>query len=297
MLVRRWLDEAGIHDPVLRHCYTVCVRTASNLDQGLARWWLIKSVPAKFRPHLAAMGATVYTADRYADTGPFEQRRDRLEEYAEATFAAIAAGGAADPILHAAAHTHHSFGLPVSFCEDMFDAARRDVDFVDFATYEELRWWTTRASGGPSMAWIWLLAGPAFTRAWEPVIREFGELVQDGDNLCDLADDLAQGRLYLPLEDLDRFGVRAEDMKAGRWTPGMAELLRFEVDRVTNRLPALAAQLQPYAPFASGLANYAERLLPQVLAEGATVLDRPTRLPFSDLVNVWQPVRRAMIPC
>lgn len=297
MLVRRWLDEAGIHDPVLRNCYTRCVRETADLDKGLARWWLLKSAPAEVRPHLAALGAATFTADRWADTGPAEQRRARLDEYAEASLAAFAAGHSTDPILHATAHTYHALELPLSPWEEMFDAARRDVDFAEFATYEDLRWWSTRSSGGPALGWIWALAGAAVAQGLEQEIRELGELIQHADNLVDLADDLDEGRLYLPLEDLDRFGVRAEDLKARRWTPGMAELLAFEAGRVTSRLPELTAQLRTYAPFTAGMLDYAERHMREVVTGGAAVLHRPTRLPFPELVDVWQPVWRVMIPC
>lgn len=49
--------------------------------------------------------------------------------------------------------------------------------------------------------------------------------------LRDVKDDAARGRIYLPLEDLRRFGVSEEDILAGRYTPAFVELMRFEVER------------------------------------------------------------------
>ena len=297
LLVRRWLDEAGIDDPVLRHCYTICARNIADADKGVGRWWALKGMPAALRPHMAALVATAYAADTCADTGPMDRRRDRVDEYADATLTAIAAGWSADPVLHAVAHTHQSTKLPTSVCEGMFDAARRDCDFTEFATYDDLRWWMTRSTGGPVVVAMWLLTGPETTTALEPRIREFGELFQFGDNLCDLAEDLDDGRLYLPLEDLDRFRVRAEDLKARRWTPETADLIAFEVDRVVHRLAELLPVLAPYTPLPAAMVDWFERLMREVRAAGPALLHRAVRLRFPDLVDVWQPLWRAMIPC
>ena len=180
----------------------------------------------------------------------------------------------------------------------MFDAAWRDIDFVEFATYEELRWWSTRSSGGPMVIIMWLLAGPGIARALEPELREFGELLQFADILCDLAEDLPNGRLYLPLEDLDRFAVRAEDIKAGRWTPGMAE---SSSSRWAGSPTAPNARSGREAATPHPLVDDADGVLRTAVARGAGRWRRSAgsayRLPFPDLMKVWQPQWRAMIPC
>jgi len=56
--------------------------------------------------------------------------------------------------------------------------------------------------------------------------------------LRDVGEDAAQGRLYLPQEDLDRFGVRREDILAGRCGEGFVELMHFEADRAASYFAA-----------------------------------------------------------
>ncbi|WP_234377235.1 squalene/phytoene synthase family protein [Streptomyces sp. TP-A0356] len=205
MLVRRWLDAAGITDPVLRHCYTVCARELANLDGGIPRWLISRGVPAAVRPHMMAIGAHASRADAYADSGPVEDRQRRLAAFAEATSAAFAGGGSPDPVLHALVHTYQTFGMPLSQIQDMFTAMQRDVDFRDFATFEELRQWAEQLNAG---GWASLFRTMTATECVEveALIREFAVLCQVTDVLCDLSEDLDDGRLYLPLEDLDRFG-------------------------------------------------------------------------------------------
>ncbi len=63
----------------------------------------------------------------------------------------------------------------------------------------------------------------------------------------DVARDLAIGRIYLPREDRDRFGVAEADLRALRFTPGFATLMEFEVER-TRRLFADGRTLVPRMP-------------------------------------------------
>ncbi|MFI9566127.1 squalene/phytoene synthase family protein [Streptomyces rishiriensis] len=298
MLVNRWLDAAGIADPVLRHCYTVCAREASGADWARGRWLPPRIGPAAARPHWAAMVAHGFRADACADSGPVADRRHRLTEFAEATRAAFAAGGSHDPVLHALVHTYRTFGMPLSLIEDMFTGMRRDVDFRDFATYAELCQWVTQVAGSPAYGVLWTTVGTELKQA-QPLMREVAELTQVADVLCDLSDDLDDGRLYLPLEDLDQFGVHPEDLKAKRWTPAMADLIAFEAARVTDRFPALAAEWDntPVGPLTHALDEQFRLHVAGVLAAGQDVLHRPVLPPVGVFLNVWRPVMRAVIPC
>ncbi|MFJ3306935.1 phytoene/squalene synthase family protein [Streptomyces sp. NPDC086549] len=299
MLVRRWLDEAGIHDPVLRQCYTLCARRAAGEDGGNLRWWGLRSVPAAVRPHMAAMAALGFEADLRADTGPVGQRRRTFDAYVDAALAAISAGHAADPVHHAVAHTMCASGMSTIMLTDWFDAMRRDIDFAEFATFEEVRQWARMTASGSLVGMMTLLEGADVARELEDVLDEFSVLLQWTDQLADLAEDLDNGRMYLPLADLDRFGVRAEDLKARRWMPGMAELLAFEADRVTSRMPALVAQQQRHTASAlvAALHDHCTLMLHQVLSDGPALLRRPSRVPLADRLDVWLPVWRSTIPC
>ncbi|WP_225102285.1 squalene/phytoene synthase family protein [Streptomyces sp. CoH27] len=298
MLVRRWLDAAGITDPVLRRCYTVCARELANLDGGIIRWLMSRGVPAAARPHMMAIGAHASRADTYADSGPVEDRQRRLAAFAEATGAAFAAGGSPDPVLHALVHAYQTLGMPLSQIQDMFTAMQRDVSFRDFATFEELRQWAEQLNAG---GWASLFRTMTATECVEvePLIREFAVLSQVTDVLCDLSEDLDDGRLYLPLEDLDRFEVAPADLKAKQWTPAMAGLIAFEAARVTDRFPALTVELDhsPLSLFARTLSEHAALLITRVLAAGPDVLHRSARPPLGTLLNVWRPLMRTAIPC
>jgi phytoene synthase len=65
-----------------------------------------------------------------------------------------------------------------------------------------------------------------------PYATDLGVAMQLTNFLRDVGEDWRErGRIYLPLEDLDRFGVSEDDIDAGRVTPGFCELVRFEAER------------------------------------------------------------------
>jgi phytoene synthase len=297
MLVRRWLDAGGITDPVLRHCYTVCVRESASADGGTARWQGMRSARAAARPHVAALLAHGCRADLYVDSGPVEDRQRLFTEFVDATWAAFAAGGSHDPVLHATVHTYRTYGMHPSVIEDMFSAMQRDLDFHDFATFEDLRQWCMQMTGGP-MAMVYQVMDDATEPAYELLVREFSVSAQLTDALRDLSEDLDDGRLYLPLEDLDRFNVRAEDIKAKRWTPAMADLIAFEAERVTEHLrKAGDVDHGPVSATWRARCEHLALFIAAVLAAGQDVLHRPVQPPLGTLLNVWRPSLRAVIPC
>lgn len=288
MLVRRWLDAAGITDPVLRECYLFCVRDVARRDDGYAKFPL-RALPVAFRPYVAAAIALGYAADDRADTGPPEQRRQQLDQWADAAGTALAHGCATDPVLQAAAHTWQVWNLPSSIVDDMVGAMRRDTAFVEFADYEELRTWSEAMTGGLFTVLAFMAEHLGNGRHLVPVFGELGQLAQLVDLLCDLSADLRDGRLYLPLADLARFGVRADELTAGQWTPAVAELLAFEAARVRHRMPVLVAELERNLswPIARAIGGYCELHVREVLASGPAVLQRPVRPNPAEALAVW----------
>ncbi|MEY7975853.1 phytoene/squalene synthase family protein [Streptomyces pilosus] len=284
-------------DPVLRHCYTVCVRELAGADGGTARWHGLRSAPAQARPHAAALLAHGCRADRCVDTGPVEDRQRRFTHFVETTWAAFAAGGSHDPVLHATVHTYRTFGMPLSVIEDMFTAMQRDLTFRDFTAFAELRQWCMQMTGGP-MAMVHRVTGSVTEPAYEQWVGELSVFAQLTDALRDLSEDLDDGRLYLPLEDLDRFHVRVEDIKAKRWTPAMADLIAFEAERVTGHLrKAAEVDRSPASDLWHAYREHMALIIAAVLAAGQDVLTRPVQPPLGALLNVWRPRMRAVIPC
>ncbi|MCS6944426.1 MAG: presqualene diphosphate synthase HpnD [Sutterellaceae bacterium] len=75
--------------------------------------------------------------------------------------------------------------------------------------------------------------------------RCLGQALQLVNILRDVGEDARRGRVYLPLEDLQRFDVRVADLLAARYVPGFAPLMAFEAQRARSLLREALAVLPP----------------------------------------------------
>lgn len=97
-----------------------------------------------------------------------------------------------------------------------------DLTVTEYATYDDLRKYM-------------------YGSAAEPRAMALGEAFQLTNFVRDIAEDLARGRIYLPIQDLDRFGVTRDSLAAGVVDENFTALLRFEIDRI-RRLYAFAGE-------------------------------------------------------
>jgi phytoene synthase len=193
--------------------------------------WLL---PRRLRRHIAAIYAFARTADDIADEGTLDtatrvQRLDAWQHQLEECYR----GRRRDPIFVALGETADRFELPIEPFRRLLRAFRADAEFKPFETFDSLREYC-RCSANPVGHLILYLFG------YRDAARQ-----QLADQICtglqlvnfwqDIAIDAAKGRMYVPREDLVRFGC-SDDLRTGACTPAVRELMRFEVDRARGML-------------------------------------------------------------
>ena len=98
-----------------------------------------------------------------------------------------------------------------------------------------------------------------------------------------MAEDHARGRVYLPQEDLDRFGITRQDLAGGQVSPAVRDLLAFEVKRARAHYVAATPGIELLAPSSRPCIRAAFTLYGGILDEveraGYQVLDRRVRVP------------------
>lgn len=121
------------------------------------------------------------------------------------------------------------FGLPRQAFDDLIDGVEMDLGSPRYRTFAELREYCLRVASAVGLICVQIFGyrNPA-TRDYAV---ELGIALQLTNIIRDLRGDLAEGRLYLPLEDLDRFGCSEDDLRRGVVTGPVRSLLRFECAR------------------------------------------------------------------
>jgi phytoene synthase len=124
------------------------------------------------------------------------------------------------------------FDLPRQAFEDVIDGVAMDLDRSRYQTFDDLFGYCRRVASAVGMICIRIF------RCHGEQARDYalnlGVALQLTNILRDVKDDLAHGRLYLPLEDLERMGCTVADLEAGRLSDPVRRLLAFECQRARD---------------------------------------------------------------
>jgi phytoene synthase len=229
---------------------------------GRSYYLATRLLPAWKRRHVHALyGFTRYADDIVDGTGafPVTERARRLEAWSTAFLGGLdtAPVDGDARLLAAVRHTVRVFDLDLGDFRTFLDSMAMDLTVTSYQTYPDLLGYMagSAAAIGTMMLPI-LQAGPdgptvGRERAKRPA-RELGLAFQLTNFIRDVGEDLDRGRLYLPLADLDRFGVDRADLLAarlaGRSGPAVRALIRFEVTRARGHYAAASAGIGMLRP-------------------------------------------------
>jgi len=126
-------------------------------------------------------------------------------------------------------------------------------------------------------------AAPGAAGAAREPARQLGLAFQLTNFIRDIPEDLDRGRIYLPLADLARFGVRPADLRAGRPTGVVRDLVAFEVARARSHYARAAPGIPMLAPSSQACIRAAYRLyggiLDEIVRAGYDVFARRATVP------------------
>jgi phytoene synthase len=215
----------------LEECYEFC-RTVQRAHSR-TYYFSTRLFPPKVRRHVHALYAFTRYADEIVDdleagTGA-EARLEALEAFEAETRAALASEEVEDPILRAFTNTARERGIDGAHVEPFLRSMKMDTCVSRYPTYEDLEeyMYGSAAVVGLMMCRIIGVEDNEALRHAEAL----GEAMQLSNFLRDVAEDWERGRVYLPLEDLKRFGYSEEDLAMGVVNEAFVELMRYEIDR------------------------------------------------------------------
>ena len=243
-------------------------------------------LPRWKRRHVHALYGFVRYADEIVDDlastldGP--AKAAALTAWGRGFFAGLRGAPVDDPVLPAVLHTVRAFDLDPGDFEQFLDSMAMDLRTDGYATYDDLLGYMegSAAAIGAMMAPILESSDPPAAREHA---RQLGLAFQLTNFIRDVAEDHARGRVYLPAEDLERFGVRREDLGAAPAGPAVRELLAFEIGRARAHYAAAEPGIELLAPSSRPCIRVAFDLYSAILDEveraGYQVLDRRVRVP------------------
>jgi squalene synthase HpnC/squalene synthase HpnD len=181
------------------------------------------------RNALCALYAFMRLVDNESDDeAAIETKRLGLARWRALLDEAAAGRTEAHKILPALADTMKRFEIPSRYFHDLILGAEMDLTVPTYATFDRLSEYCYRVAGTVGLTCLHVFG---FREPKAPDLAErLGLAFQLTNIIRDVQSDHEMGRVYLPLEDLARFGVKESDL-GGPMTPKLRELLAFEADR------------------------------------------------------------------
>ena len=268
----------------LAMAYSVCRGITQKRAKNFYYAFLV--LPRHKRQALCAVYAYMRKCDDLADDVglPERERRQKLNDWLNALHRAVAGEPTDDPILLALTDAQHRFNIQIGWLDQLAYGTEMDVTpteaapdasglTVSYRTFEDLRIYCYRVASVVGLVCIRIFGyrDPAA----ESLAERCGLAFQLTNIIRDVKEDAAMGRVYLPQEDLARFGISASQLASATDSTPFRPLLAMEAERALEYYSA-GKDLIPYIdedsrPALWVLLTIYRRLLDRITSRGFDV--------------------------
>jgi phytoene synthase len=276
MAAPRTLPPAGALEASYRRCRALAKR------HGTTYYLSTFLLPRKAWPHVWALYAFCRCADEIVDdmgAVPVAERERALRALGDRFFVDLAAGNSDDPVLRAVVATVGTYRIDPECFRRFLASMAMDLTVASYATWDDLLGYMDGSAAVIGEMMLPILDPPGRAEAVGPA-RDLGLAFQLTNFLRDVGEDLDRGRVYLPQEDLDRFGADPATRRVdGAWR----RLMAFEIDRCRDLYRSADAGLALLPPASARCVGSARVLyagiLDRIEAAGYDVFTRRARVP------------------
>jgi 15-cis-phytoene synthase len=256
-----------------RYCEQMARREAANF------YWGFIALPRAQRTAIYALYDFARQVDDDADLAEGAQRAALLDRH-RARLHGARASDSTDPVMSVLAVAMERFRIPVQELEMLIDGVAMDLSVTRYATWDELSHYCTLVA-----AVVGRMCVRIFGFRDEDALRRadrLGIALQLINILRDVREDAARGRVYLPEEDLQRFGISGDELLHGTVNGGWPSLVAYEARRARQHHAAglRVTELIPTQPAVCvrTMAGIYLRILDRIEADPALPLHRRASL-------------------
>jgi len=212
----------------LEDAYAECARITRREAKNFA--WGIMLLPRPKRLALTALYAYARRVDDIADgSASSETRRASLLEV-RAKLHALPEAPEDDAVLFALADTLARFPVPRQALDDLIEGGLWDIERSRYSDWPELREYCRRVAGAVGVACT-AVYGPHDSERALPLAEKLGLALQQINIMRDVPEDWQLGRVYLPQDEMARFGVTDDEIAEGRMSAGWRGLMAHQGSR------------------------------------------------------------------
>jgi phytoene synthase len=233
---------------LLAQSYEECKRL--NALHGKTYYLATLLLPAAKRPPVHALYGFARYADEIVDdlasTLTPEEKAVALRTWGDTVLADLRAGESSDLIGRALVDTVNKYSIPLEYFDAFMVSMEMDLTVTRYQTYDDLMTYVYGSAVVIGLEMLPIL-GYSDPRAIEAATA-LGTAFQLANFIRDIGEDIDRGRIYMPLDDLTRFGVSEEMLLKRQLTPEIVDAIKYQIARVRDLQDKAEAGIQYLDP-------------------------------------------------
>lgn len=230
------LDVFAVTDPTLQQDYFYCRQVMRSVSKNYS--FASRFLPKEKLQHVEALYAFLRVGDDRVDVSDsgFASPLAAIEDWEHLYWSAFELGSSPHPVMRAYLNTARQCGIPAETMLPYFRAMKEDLTITRYPTFADLLHYMegSAIAVGRGMTCIMGIKSPCSYAEVLPYADALSIAMQLSNFWRDIGGDWKIGRVYIPQEDLQRFGVSEAHLAAGQVTPGFVALMEFEFARTES---------------------------------------------------------------
>ena len=263
---------------LLSASYAECKRL--NAMHGKTYYLATLLLPSAKRPHVHALYGFARYADEIVDdlasTLTDEEKSKALQSWGATVIADLRRSESQDLIGRALVDTVTKFDIPITYFEAFMMSMEMDLTVTRYHNYSELKEYMYGSAVVIGLEMLPIL-GYSDERAI-PAATALGEAFQLANFIRDIGEDIDRGRIYMPLDELKRFGVDESMLLKRQMTPEIVQAIKFQISRVKELQEIAEAGIQYLSPISRPCIRAASELycgiVDEIIANGYDVFSK-----------------------
>lgn len=221
-------------DAALKASYEECKRL--NSLHGKTYYLATLLLPKNKRPYVHALYGFARYADEIVDdlasTLSPQEKAEALRTWSDGVLSDLKAGTSSDHIGRALVDTARRFDIPHQHFVDFLHSMEMDLTITEYHRYEDLLEYVYGSAAVIGLEMVPIL-GYSDDRAFDAA-QKLGIAFQLANFIRDVGEDLDRGRVYLPMQELESYGVDRAMLERRILTPEIIAALKFQITRVRS---------------------------------------------------------------
>jgi phytoene synthase len=232
--------------------YLTCRRL--HRQYGTTYYFASRWFPARRRRHVDALYGFVRVADEWVDNpgaATVEETRSQLAEYRAQFLCGLKGTPPEYEVLRAFCDTVIECNIPIEEPLLFLDAMEQDLTVCRYESFNDLLLYTRGSAAAVGIMMCSVLGAPQTAEVLNAA-KSLGDAMQLTNFLRDIGEDAQRGRIYVPQEDLARYGLKEADILEGKVSDRFVQFMQFQIERTRamyrladHGIPLLPARVRP----------------------------------------------------